>query len=389
MAEAVDRSGTARSPHPARAVRRRSPDLDTPSLLIDLDALERNVAQMQRVADGAGVRLRPHTKTHKCPEIARMQLSAGAAGITVAKLGEAEVMVEAGVDDILVAYPIVGEAKLARLRALAERAAVRTTTDSVEVAEGLARVGRDLGRPIPVLVEVDTGLHRLGRPPGPPTVELVMELERIRGIEVVGLLTHAGHAYRATGAQELRAIAEREGRDLVQTAERCAAAGLPLREISVGSTPTARIVAGVAGVTEIRPGTYVFNDVQQMRLGVADEGSCAARVLVTVVAHPTAERFVLDAGTKAFTSDGADGAGGAPFPGRGVVVGRPELRLDFMNEEHTVGHRTGRDDVRIGERLEVIPLHVCSTVNLFDEAVGVRAGAVERTFAIAGRGRMR
>jgi D-serine deaminase-like pyridoxal phosphate-dependent protein len=362
------------------------PDLDTPSLLIDLDPLERNVAEMQEVADASGVRLRPHTKTHKCPDIARMQLDAGAAGITVAKLGEAEVMANAGVDDILVAYPLVGERKLARLRALAERASVRVATDSVEIAEGLGRVGRDLGRDVPLLVEVDTGLHRVGRPAGAPTVELVKELARVPGIEVLGLLTHAGHAYRSTSAEELRAVAEREGLDLVETAERCAAEGIELRVISVGSTPTARIVAGIAGVTEIRPGTYVFNDVQQMRLGVATEATCAARVLTTVVAHPTEERFVLDAGTKAFTSDGGDGP---PFPGRGVVVGRPELVLDFMNEEHAVGHRTGADNVRIGDRLEVIPLHVCSTVNMFDEAVGVRDGEVARTFAIAGRGKMR
>jgi D-serine deaminase-like pyridoxal phosphate-dependent protein len=361
-------------------------DLDTPSLLIDLDTLERNVAEMQDVANAAGVRLRPHTKTHKCPDIARMQLDAGASGITVAKLGEAEVMVEAGIDDLLIAYPIVGERKLERLRALAERASMRVTTDSVEVAEGIGRVGRDLGRDVPLLIEVDTGLHRVGRPAGTPTVELVKELTKVAGVEVLGLLTHAGHAYASTSPEELRTAAEREGLDLVETAERCAAEGIELREISVGSTPTARIVAGVTGVTEIRPGTYVFNDVQQMRLGVATEATCAVRVLTTVVAHPTDERFVLDAGTKAFTSDGGDGP---PFPGRGVVAGRPELVLDFMNEEHTVGHRTGADDVRIGDRLEVIPLHVCSTVNMFDEAVGIRSGQVVRMFAIAGRGKMR
>jgi D-serine deaminase-like pyridoxal phosphate-dependent protein len=362
------------------------PALETPSLLIHLDALERNITEMQEVARAAGVRLRPHAKTHKCPDIARMQLDAGAAGITVAKLGEAEVMADAGIDDVLVAYPIVGERKLERLRALAERASVRVTTDSVEVAEGIAGVGRDLGRDVPLLVEVDTGLHRVGRPAGTPTVELVKALVSLKGVEVVGLLTHAGHAYRSTSPEELRRAAEREGLDMVQTAERCAAEGIELREISVGSTPTARIVAGVAGVTEIRPGTYVFNDVQQMRLGVATEATCAARVLTTVVAHPTDERFVLDAGTKAFTSDGGDGP---PFPGRGVVAGRPELVLDFMNEEHAVGHRGGADDVRIGDRLEVVPLHVCSTVNMFDEAFGVRGGEVVRTFAIAGRGKMR
>jgi D-serine deaminase-like pyridoxal phosphate-dependent protein len=364
----------------------RFAEIDTPSLVIHLDVLERNVAEMAEVARAAGVRLRPHTKTHKSPDIACMQLDAGAAGITVAKLGEAEVMADAGMDDLLVAYPIVGDAKLARLRSLLERARVRTTLDSGEVAEGLGRVGRDLGRPVEVLVEVDTGLHRLGRPPGEPTAALVAEVARVDGVEVVGLLTHAGHAYRSTDEASLLAAAEREGVDLVETAERCAKAGIELREVSVGSTPTARVVAGVAGVTEIRPGTYVFNDVQQMRLGVATEATCAARILATVVSHPDDERFVIDAGTKAFSSDGADGPA---FPGRGVVAGRPELRLDFMNEEHGVGRRTGSDDVRIGERLEVIPLHVCSAVNLFDVAHGVRAGRVERELPIAGRGRSR
>jgi D-serine deaminase-like pyridoxal phosphate-dependent protein len=155
----------------------------------------------------------------------------------------------------------------------------------------------------------------------------------------------------------------------------------------VGSTPTARVVANVAGVTEIRPGTYVFNDVQQMRLGVATESSCAARVLVTVISRPDGERFVVDAGSKAFSSDGADDA--ARFPGKGVVAGRPDLRLDFFTEEHGVGHVEGDGEVRIGDRLEVIPLHVCSCVNLFDVAVGVRGGAVERELVIAGRGKMR
>src|SRR5919198_3816639 len=148
-------------------------DLDTPSLLLDLDVVERNIHEMASVARDAGVRLRPHTKTHKSADIARMQIDAGASGITVAKLGEGEAMADAGQGDILVAYPIVGRAKLARLRALMERVAVRVSLDDAEVAEGIGRVGRDLGRDVPVLVEVDTGMRRLGRPPWDPTVRLV------------------------------------------------------------------------------------------------------------------------------------------------------------------------------------------------------------------------
>jgi D-serine deaminase-like pyridoxal phosphate-dependent protein len=360
-------------------------DLDTPSLLFDLDVVERNAREMASLASEAGVALRPHTKTHKSPEIAALQRDAGSSGITVAKLGEAEVMVGAGFDDVLIAYPLWGDAKLARLRSLLERASIRVSLDSVEVAEGIGRVGADLGRHVQVLVEVDTGLHRLGRPPGGATVELVTRVARVPGVEVAGLLTHAGHAYRVTAAEELRRVAEREALDLVETAEVCARAGLEVREISVGSTPTARTAARVEGVTEIRPGTYIFNDVQQMRLGVATEADCAARVLVTVVARPSAERFVIDGGSKVFSSDGAEGP---PFAGRGVVLGRPDLRLDVFSEEHGVGHLEG-GDVRIGDRLEVIPLHVCATVNLFDAAFGVRGGRVDHEIPILARGRSR
>ncbi len=359
--------------------------IDTPALLFDLDVVERNIEEMAAVARDAGVGLRPHAKTHKSPEIAGMQIAAGARGLTVAKLDEAEIMIDAGVTDLLVAYPIVGAIKLDRLEALVDRAAIRVSLDTLEVADGLGRVGRRIGAEIPVLVEVDTGLHRMGRPPGEASAALATEIARLPGVDVIGLLTHAGHAYRATDADELRVAAVREAEDLVETAELCARDGLDIREISVGSTPTARVAAGVRGVTEIRPGTYVFNDVQQLRLGVATPETCAARVLVTVVARPTAERFLVDAGSKAFSSDGEDGPS---WPGRGVVLERPDLVVDFLSEEHGVGHIEGGGDLAIGERLQVIPLHVCSCVNLFDVAMGIRGEAVDHEIPIAGRGRM-
>jgi D-serine deaminase-like pyridoxal phosphate-dependent protein len=360
------------------------PELETPALLIDLDALEANLAEMAAVAARAGVRLRPHTKTHKSPEIARMQLEAGAAGITCAKLGEAEVMADAGLDDLLVAYPLVGEGKLRRLRDLMERARVRASLDSVEVAEGLGRIGRERGRDVEVLVEVDTGLHRLGRPPGRPTAELVGRVARVPGVEVVGLLTHAGHAYRAGAPEERRRVAEREVLDLVETAELCRRDGIAIGEISVGSTPTARTGAFVDGVTELRPGTYALNDTTMMRLGIATEATAAARVLVTVVARPADDRFVVDAGSKCFTTDNM-----GSVPDWLVVAGRPDLHMDFLSEEHGVGHPADGDGVRIGDRLQVIPSHACTCVNMFDVAYGVRDGQVERQFQIAGRGKVR
>jgi D-serine deaminase-like pyridoxal phosphate-dependent protein len=359
-------------------------ELDTPALLVDLDALEANLAEMAAVAGRAGVRLRPHTKTHKSPEIARMQLRAGAVGITCAKLGEAEVMADAGLDDLLIAYPLVGEPKLRRLGELLERARVRVSLDSVEVAEGLGRLGRQRGRDVEVLVEVDTGLHRLGRAPGAPTAELVGAVARVPGVRMAGLLTHAGHAYRARSPDELRRLAEREVLDLVETAALCRRDGIDLEEISVGSTPTARTGASVGGVTEIRPGTYALNDATMMRLGIATEATVAARVLVTVVARPTAERFVVDAGSKCLTTDNM-----GSVPDWIVVAGRPDLHMDFLSEEHGVGHRAAGGDVRIGERLQLLPSHACATVNLFDVAYGVRGDRVERELQITGRGKVR
>ncbi|WP_067474695.1 alanine racemase [Actinomadura hibisca] len=351
------------------------PEIETPALIIDLDAVEANIAEMAEVAAAHGVALRPHIKTHKMPELARLQLKAGATGVTCAKPGEAEVMADAGCADILLAYPILGEAKVARLRALRERARVRVSLDSVEVARGLA----DPARPVEVLVEVDTGLGRLGRPPGAPTVELVERIAGVPGVEVVGLLTHAGHSYKAATPAERDAVAEREGAELVETA---ALLGREL-EISVGSTPTARRVAAVPGVTEIRPGTYVFNDATMIRLGVATEATAAARVLTTVVARPAPDRFVVDAGSKALTSDGVG------TPGWIRVAGRPELAMRFLSEEHGVGGCEPGAGPAIGERLELIPHHVCPVSNLFDVAHGVRGGALDHEIAVAARGKVR
>ncbi|MBB6351663.1 D-serine deaminase-like pyridoxal phosphate-dependent protein [Nonomuraea muscovyensis] len=363
------------------------PELDTPALLIDLDVVRANVAEMAKVAATHGVALRPHIKTHKMPELARLQLEAGATGITCAKLGEAEIMADAGVDDILLAFPLWGEPKLRRLAALRERARVRVSLDSPDVAAGLGRLGLRTGSPVEVLVEVDTGQHRLGRPPGRPTADLVAEIAAIPGIEVVGLLTLAGHAYHARTPDQLAEVSRREGTDLVATAELCARDGIELPVISVGCTPTARYVAAVAGVTEIRPGTYIFNDTAMMRLGVATEETAASRVLATVVARPSPDRVVLDAGTKCLTSDGA----GTPAWIR--AAGLPWLRMDFLNEEHAVARldpEHARDgELPVGTRVQLIPGHACPVTNLFDVAHGVEAGRVTTELRVAARGAVR
>jgi len=364
----------------------RYPELDTPSLVIDLDAMERNIAEMAQVARAADVHLRPHTKTHKSPDIAAMQIAAGAGGITVAKIGEAEVMADAGIDDILIAYPIVGDMKLRRLRDLMERASIRVSLDSVAVAEGIGRVGVDRGAPVEVFVEVDTGQHRMGRPPGAPSAELVVEVARVPGVTVAGLLTHEGQAYAARTPQDLDAVVTQMADDLADTKERCEAAGVPIPGVSVGSTPSARAVAGAPGVTEIRPGTYVFNDRNTVALGGCRREDCAATILTTVVSTTRSGQAIIDGGSKTFSSDRFANDGDAGF---GEIVGVPGACLQKMNEEHGfVSLPGGAATIRVGDRMSVLPNHICVAVNLHEQAYGVRGEKVEEIWKIEARGKL-
>ena len=359
-------------------------ELDTPRLVVDLDRLERNVDEMATVTRERHVRLRPHTKTHKIPEFALIQLAAGAQGITVAKLGEAEVMADCGIDDILIAYPLWGAEKLGRLRALRERARILVSLDSFEVAEGVARVGREQGRDVEVYLEIDTGHHRLGVSPGDDARQLARRLSSLSGINLTGLLTHAGHAYAAPLATRDEVVA-REIRDLVATRAMCQADGLAVTEISVGSTPSARMESLEPGVTEVRPGTYICNDTAMVNLGVATFETCAATVLTTVVGRPSPDRFVIDAGTKCFSSDGVGRSGWLH------VMGRPDLTMDFTTEEHGVGtiDLAAEHPLSIGDTLQVIPSHVCPVFNLFDVVTTYRGSSVEGELRVAGRGKVR
>ena len=364
----------------------RYSDIDTPAVLVDLDALERNMSAMASRAQRAGVRLRPHTKTHKTTWIACRQLEAGASGISVAKLGEAEAMLAGGLRDLLVAYPIVGETKLKRLRALAEQADLIMSLDDVAVAEGVARVARDLGRRLRVYVDVDSGLGRMGRAPGAPTADVILEVARLEGLEVIGVMTHAGHAYRARDSAELRRIALQEAQALADTAAELKRRGFAFQELSVGSTPTAHYIEDVAQkfpITEMRPGTYVFNDVNQMALGVAQERDCALTVLATVVSRPAPDHMVVDAGSKTLGAD----AGVAS--GYGRLKGPSPGTLRRLSEEHGVVEIQPDAQWAVGDQVEVIPNHACIPPNLTDELIGTRGGVVERRIPVEGRGKNR
>jgi D-serine deaminase-like pyridoxal phosphate-dependent protein len=357
-------------------------ELPTPAVIVDLDVLERNIARMAEACRRAGVRLRPHAKTHKCVAIARRQLGAGAAGLSVAKVSEAEVFAEGGCRDVFIAYPAVGEDKGRRLLSLAERARIAVGADSAEGAATLAGVFRSAGRTLDVLLEIDVGLGRTGVRPE-QALDLARALAAHPGLRLRGVFTHAGHVYGTAGSEERAGVGQREGEDMVAVAERLRAAELAVEEVSVGSTPTVARSRTVRGVTEVRPGNYVFHDASQVNLGSCTLDDCALTVLATVVSVPEAGRAVLDAGSKTLSKDPLAPSGG----GFGWIVGA-KSRLQALTEEHGVVDVAPGERFRIGERVRILPNHCCVVANLHDELVGLRGAEVVERLRVDARGRV-
>jgi len=360
--------------------------VDTPALLVDLDRLERNITEMADAARAAGVDLRPHFKTHKSVAIARRQMAAGAVGLTVAKLDEAAVLVEAGIADILVAYETVGEAKVARAIDLARRARLTFGIDSVAGAEALAHAADRAGLVVAVLIEIDSGLRRCGVLPADAT-GLARQIAGLRGITLDGVFTHAGHAYGASDRAGVEAIAVAEAAAAREAADAIRAAGIPVRTVSVGSTPTATRAAREPGVTEIRPGTYAFYDSVQVALGTTTADHPALSVAATVISRPTPERVVIDAGSKTFGLDrGAQGVNVVTGFGRPVGF---EGSLDRLSEEHGILTVPASSDLAVGDVVRLVPNHACVVANLAREYLGIRDGRIEEIIAIDAAGGVR
>ncbi|MBP1931321.1 alanine racemase [Ammoniphilus resinae] len=356
--------------------------IDTPALVVDLEKMERNIENMANKAREAGVRLRPHVKTHKSPHIALKQMEMGASGITVAKLGEAEVMRKYGITNILIAYPIVGEQKLKRLEKLAQDTDVILSLDSFEVAAGISIVGERLGRALPIYIDVNTGLNRCGREPGNETVALIESILKLPYIKIQGLMTHGGHSYKAKSKVEQIEVSKQEGSLLVQTKRQALEKlGIDIPEISVGSSPTSFYCDEVEGITEIRPGTYVFHDATMVALGLVSPEDCALTIYATVVSRPSLERAIVDAGSKTLSSDKS-----LYTEGHGLVKTIPGLTVSWLSEEHGVILTPPELQLNIGDRVEIIPNHVCPTVNLADELVAIRQGEIEEIIPIEARG---
>ena len=353
--------------------------VETPALLLDLDILEANLASMAAYLGERGIRLRPHTKTHKSVEIARRQISHGAAGITVATIGEAETFAASGLNDIFIAYPVfAGGTKATRLAELARGVRLRVGVESEAGAQALARALDGAGTAVPaeVMIEIDSGQHRTGVPPA-AAGDLAVTCRSL-GLDVAGVFTHGGHGYApGSGA----AAAADEDSALHTAAQQLAAAGFDVREVSAGSTPTVAFAG--SHVTEERPGVYVFYDRQQLTLGSCQAGQVAVAVAATVVSTTVPGQAVIDAGSKALTSDSPSwitGHGSVPELGGAVVVS--------LSEHHGLIDLGGAPAPAVGTVVTVMPNHICTVVNLFDRYTLLRSGQLAGTWPVDARGHL-
>lgn len=348
-------------------------EIDTPSVIIDLDVVERNIQRLQEYLDEHGIDNRPHIKTHKLPLIAHWQLAAGAKGITVQSVGEAEVMAAAGIRDILITYNVMGPEKVTRLAQVARMAEVRVALDNAvalaAVGEAAALAGRDIG----VLVEFECGKGRQGVVAPEEAVALALECGRFERLRFLGLMCYpSGPAVPDFVAQTRAALAPH---------------GLGVEVVSVGGTPGMWAAHETASETEHRAGTYVYNDRRSVAVGSAGLEDCALHVHVTLVSRPTQTRGVIDAGSKTLTSDAFPTQWGG---GYGLILEYPEAVITELSEEHGAVDFSACESVpAIGERLRVVPNHVCPVTNLHDEVYLHRGGVIEAVVPVAARGKTR
>jgi len=375
-----------RAPQDSPGITMHISELDTPALILDLDIMERNIASMASYCKQAGVNLRPHIKTHKIPAIAALQIQSGAVGITSAKHSEAAVMAAAGIRDILIAYPIVAPAKADALaRLVADGASIAVSLDSEIAAQCLSASAVRHGIHFRLLVEIDVGFGRCGVATPQLAADLALKIEQLPGVSFGGLMYYPGHIFAQGDDQEKKIVEVNARVDAAYDA--LTAAGLTVQTVSGGSSPTTRRATDFHHLTEIRPGMYPLNDRNLLEAGYARLDDCALRVLTTVVSTAVAGRAVLDCGSKTLSSDRLLTGNTIGF---GLVVEDLDATLFGLSEEHgqlDIAHTTKQ--YKIGERLSVIPNHVCTAINMHNSLYTVRNGLVEDVWQIAGRGCVR
>jgi D-serine deaminase-like pyridoxal phosphate-dependent protein len=359
-------------------------EIDTPALVVDLDIMERNLARVAAYAREHKLRLRPHTKTHKSVRLARRQLTLGAAGLTVAKVSEAEIMLGAEPQDVLIAYPIIGHTKLARVVEIARRTRVTVALDNGFAARQLSDAARAAQVDVGVLAEVDVGLGRVGVAPGEALLQLAQTMLNLPHLRFEGITFYPGQikSLDEAGLEALGQVSE----IMRGVLEEFRAAGIETNIVSGGSTPTLFRSHEVHGLTEIRPGTYVFNDINTVRSGGCEMSDCAASVLATVVSTARPGHMIIDGGSKTFSSDRLANSAEVTF---GYLVEAPGARFHKMNEEHgfvDLAHADG--EFSVGDRVHVIPNHICVVVNLHEKVYGLRGEQVEEVWTVDARGKL-
>jgi D-serine deaminase-like pyridoxal phosphate-dependent protein len=377
--------------------------IETPAVILYMDVLESNIAQMSRLAREAGVRLRPHTKIHECPDIAKMQIAAGAGGIEVGAIERALCMAEAGIDDILIAHPFYGDHKLAVLRRLLDKPELKITVmaDMIEQAEGLSLMGKALDRAIPTLLKVNTGGARFGVRPGQPALRMAKQLCRLAGIDFRGIYVHESGGKPTREGMDRLAL--ESATMAVETARLFSKEGIPVTHVSVGASPTLRATCDLLKsnqfpeITEIHPGHCAIGDMWHVH-GLANvREACAAAVLSTVMSAADPAYVVIDAGYKTFGADSLIQYRDMPGffwqgkPSFGSVQGREDLWLGRISAETACVQYTEPDiapekRLHIGDRLEIVPNNATLAISLQEKIYGVRNGVVERVFTVAGRG---
>ena len=360
------------------------PELETPSPVVDLDRLDRNLDRAATYAKKHGLGLRPHVKTHKSPRLAAEQMRRGAVGLTCATPFEAEVM-SAVSNDILLAYPPVGARRARRVVALPAQTKITVALDSVTAAEDLAVAARAAGRPVGVYVELDLGMHRVGLPVVADAIALARHIREQSPLEYAGIAFYPGHIRDSVESQSQEAKLEALRSSLGDALAQFERAGLTPRTVSGGSTPTMWRTHELPGVTEYRPGTYIFNDRTTAEIGACAWDDCALTVLATVVSTAVKGQAVVDAGSKALGREPMRGVEGEGF---GSLLEHPDVIVKGMSEEHGILDlsRTSWRPV-VGERVRIIPNHVCIVVHLNDVVFGVRGNAVETSWPVEARGR--
>lgn len=356
--------------------------LATPAVVIHLDIVERNVKEMLEGAGKVHIKHRPHIKTHRSGELARLQTEMGCCGVTTAKLGEAEVMEEEGIKDILIAYPLIGEDKLERLFRLTQKAEVTTIVNSIIGAQALSNYFECRGKTLKVLIEIDGGLNRGGVKPGNPALQFARQIRELKGICIIGLMYYGGLVYDSHDVEEIRKYARQEREILLENAKMLETDGFCMEVLSAGSSFTGKVPEELEGITEIRSGHYIFNDCGQLDVGLAKPEHCALRVVATIVSKPDEHVVIADVGTKSLTSDTCHHR-----TGYGYIMGHPDIEIYALNEEHAFLRCAKENPLQIGEKIEIIPNHACVVTNLVDEAYGFRNGKLERMIQISARGK--